>query len=1066
MPRAILTDAKAERTGEFVERLDDDGAHTGLIAIAPHGGDIEAYTDQQAERVRSQLAGKSVSSWRCKGWHPKGALEHWHITSTDIHEASFPLLNSVISRRFRYAVAFHGFDDDDEDDILVGGLAETLKEEVKEAIEGVVGSDFTVRITTPDDKLGGDDKRNIVNRLTAGGRNGIQIEQKKGPREKYALTIADAVAKVYDSKLALPTITKERRRGAARDRYGNWYWISESEQEIRVSSAGADTTAHFWKSGDGIRCERRGAGDFAAAETAQPSPAITLRGLVVTEDHYLIVGVPEPKGLLIFDLHSGGPPQQFFWPKGLPFSPFDMVARPGGGAWILDREQKRYWGLNRHFQIITLNVSPLASPPEEKPPHYFTASEETAPSQPQCVVEEPLSLDASAFLIAMNPVAIEAGPGGTVLILDSPLGVPFSTVWHYDRATLLGSATTESIIELVEPDPKVDAMLLGHDFAFVPAHQEEGEAVLDRLYVTAADGNQTFAFEFVRGSSTGLELKPLEVYLPMRLFSGKALVAAGTQLYYDFGERWVPLLPQRRRRYVTEATLLTPAFDGDEPDCVWHRLMIDGCLPPESRVEIWSRTANDKANLQITPWQDEPPLYRRGDGSELPWSPKPRTLNAGTWELLFQRAEGRFLQLQIRLSGNGQSSPRLRALRLYYPRFSYLKNYLPALYRDDRESASFLDRFLANPEGLYTAIEDKIAATQMLFDLRTAPAETLEWLANWFDVALDPAWDEPRRRLFIRHATEFFQWRGTARGMVMALRLAFEDNPGPSLFSEVGARSASARRFRIVEKFRTRRTPGVLLGDPSTDVSGPIAVESGQRWRPRHGAEALHERYRKFLGNDDARFALAPPTKQEGRRRWQQFVMETLGFAPSAASVADGGRQLRLWQRFLARRHAGISSLNAAYGTSWLDFAAVPIPAELPTNETALRDWLQFEGVALPMHRAAHAFSVLLPVTRREGSESAARFGTLQWAKRLIQLEKPAHTVFDVKFYWAFFRVGEARLGEDTQLGQGSRAPELLPPLILGQGFLAESYIAPGHPQNARERNILGRDAIFHYRKN
>ena len=61
---------------------------------------------------------------------------------------------------------------------------------------------------------------------------------------------------------------------------------------------------------------------------------------------------------------------------------------------------------------------------------------------------------------------------------------------------------------------------------------------------------------------------------------------------------------------------------------------------------------------------------------------------------------------------------------------------------------------------------------------------------------------------------------------------------------------------------------------------------------------------------------------------------------------------------------------------------------------------------------------------------------------------------------------GEARLGEDTQLGQGSRAPELLPPLILGQGFLAEGYIAPGHPQNARERNILGRDAIFHHRKN
>jgi len=203
VPDATRTDADAECDGEFVERLDDDGAHTGLIAIAPHGGDIESYTDLQAERVRSQLAGKGVSSWRCKGWHPKGAFDHWHITSTDIHEASFPLLNSVISRGFSHAVAFHGFDDDKIPcDILVGGLAcEALKEKVKGAIEGVVGSEFTVHITKPDERFGGDDKRNIVNRLTAGGRHGIQIEQKKGPREKYALCIADAIAKVYDFEL-------------------------------------------------------------------------------------------------------------------------------------------------------------------------------------------------------------------------------------------------------------------------------------------------------------------------------------------------------------------------------------------------------------------------------------------------------------------------------------------------------------------------------------------------------------------------------------------------------------------------------------------------------------------------------------------------------------------------------------------------------------------------------------------------------------------------------------------------------------------------------------------------
>ena len=65
-----------------------------------------------------------------------------------------------------------------------------------------------MHITKPDEGFGGDDQRNIVNRLTAGGRHGIQIEQKMGPREKYALPIADAVANVYDSELGPPTQQK------------------------------------------------------------------------------------------------------------------------------------------------------------------------------------------------------------------------------------------------------------------------------------------------------------------------------------------------------------------------------------------------------------------------------------------------------------------------------------------------------------------------------------------------------------------------------------------------------------------------------------------------------------------------------------------------------------------------------------------------------------------------------------------------------------------------------------------------------------------------------------------
>ena len=207
VPEPTLNDDDAERQGEFVERLQDDGRHRKLIAIAPHGGDIEKHTDAQAERVARRLRRHGVSAWRCKGWRPSGAFDAWHITSVDINEASFPLLRAVMERRrFTYAVAFHGFG---PEEVLVGGGARLrLKQEVVEAVERALrGTTFTVRIAGPGDPVGGDDAENIVNRLTAGGQNGIQIEQGLDVREQRWEQIADAVASVYDRRLRRPWIT-------------------------------------------------------------------------------------------------------------------------------------------------------------------------------------------------------------------------------------------------------------------------------------------------------------------------------------------------------------------------------------------------------------------------------------------------------------------------------------------------------------------------------------------------------------------------------------------------------------------------------------------------------------------------------------------------------------------------------------------------------------------------------------------------------------------------------------------------------------------------------------------
>jgi phage replication-related protein YjqB (UPF0714/DUF867 family) len=106
----------------------------------------------------------------------------------------------VISRGFTYAVAFHGFDDAE---ILIGGTAPpALKEEIRCALVcATLGSGIEVRIAGPDEGFGGDDPCNIVNRLSAGGANGIQIEQSLQAREDHWRAIANAVAEVYRPKL-------------------------------------------------------------------------------------------------------------------------------------------------------------------------------------------------------------------------------------------------------------------------------------------------------------------------------------------------------------------------------------------------------------------------------------------------------------------------------------------------------------------------------------------------------------------------------------------------------------------------------------------------------------------------------------------------------------------------------------------------------------------------------------------------------------------------------------------------------------------------------------------------
>lgn len=777
--------------------------------------------------------------------------------------------------------------------------------------------------------------------------------------------------------------TAEDRRGVGADRFGNVYAIDTSPLSLSAQLSGDGSTVRYWPTGTGETDPKLpvkpGASFGPVPDPSRPVPEpCVFAGATVTSEHYLVCGVLDRPGLRVFDLRAGGPPREARWPAGIAFVPWAIASRPDGAIAVLDRANARLWLLDRTFAIVRL-AGATSQPPA--PPGSFAPELGGGPTH---VGARAVSL-ADAIALPGYPVGVACLPDGTVLVLDRGDGSAPSHVLACRDGTI-GERLALS---------GTDVAVAAQDIAVGPAPAVSAPGVLATLYAAATQGDQAYAFTVRTTAAGGLELVLQQVYLPMRRYTGRGLVCGQDGVArYDADGHWTELQAVCRPRHAALADVISVSLDGREPGCVWHRVVVDADIPSSCAVRISIRAADDAAALSATEWEDEPALVRRPTGTEVAWQHWADSPDYASWETLVQAAVGRHAQIRIRLLGDGRVTPRVRAVRLWYPRFSYLQRYLPHAYREDPESASFLDRFLANTEGMNTALEDRIATFQALLDPRAMPADALDWLARWFDLALDPAWDEPRRRLLLRHAMEFLARRGTPGGLQIALRLAFDTNAGEDLFSNPGALATQA--YRIVERFRLR--PG------------------------------------------DCRC----------ERR-------------AAASTGPDG-----WAAFLQRRYGSIGALMAAYGwagaSAVATFADVAYPSDVPAEETARHDdWCDFNCTVLPMRDAAHRFTVLLPVCVDDDDPEPvevieARARAL--AERVVEAQRPAHTVFDIRFYWSAFQIGQARLGFETVLDAGNRSSRLLSPAALGLSHLGESTLG-GDPQPFLGRGrTVGRDRL------
>lgn len=396
----------------------------------------------------------------------------------------------------------------------------------------------------------------------------------------------------------------------------------------------------------------------------------------------------------------------------------------------------------------------------------------------------------------------------------------------------------------------------GHALLWVPGAAE----AQGRLLVCDRGGNQAFALSLRSDAAPGadwLTLAP-ELY-PLTHFGGRGLVAGSDgQAWFDVEveeggfKGLAPVIASRRRSYDRGELALTlrPA-DSGIPGCTWHRIVLEAQIPPGCGIVVEARVSEDTAFAEQRAdggWVSLPALARRsraeigGHRPELPvWDALLVDLTPADASR-YAPLQGRWLQLRLRLHNTANSTPRIASLRAWYPRFSYLERYLPAIWREvDPDQNHFAERFLANVEGLFTELEERLVAATMLFDPRVAPPEVLPWLASWFALTLDPGWSEPQRRFFLRHAIRMFNMRGTCAGVAAAVRLAMEPAPSEAVFE------SDERLVRLREHFR-QRVPGrahahrftVSVLDPQDDgrrvelqrmLSRVLAVE-----KPAHTA--------------------------------------------------------------------------------------------------------------------------------------------------------------------------------------------------------------------------------------
>lgn len=218
---------------------------------------------------------------------------------------------------------------------------------------------------------------------------------------------------------------------------------------------------------------------------------------------------------------------------------------------------------------------------------------------------------------------------------------------------------------------------------------------------------------------------------------------------------------------------LSRILDSREEETIWHRLVMESACGDNMAIRLKVHAA-DSAVRAAMAWERcrqgclEGTTENVGSGGTDAAESCLCLESENPQDILLHRVRGRYLWFILILYGNGDGSPIVRDIRLYFPKETWMR-FLPEIYQG--AESDFLERYLCIFQSVYDSLGDKIRRDAIFLDLQAADPQLLLWLSGWLCAGNSHLWKPEQLKQYLKTGAMVYKNLGTAGALERMVKL-------------------------------------------------------------------------------------------------------------------------------------------------------------------------------------------------------------------------------------------------------------------------------------------------------